>query len=44
MSLGTFGIYLAEPVSDIVSATVAAILFAVNINKILTRDALDKIN
>lgn len=40
---GTEGVYIAEPVSDFISATVAAILFLVNIKKILTEDALDQI-
>ena len=32
-----FGVFLAEPVSDFISVTVASILFLININKILTR-------
>lgn len=43
MFFGTEGVYIAEPVSDFISATVAAILFLVNIKKILTEDALDQI-
>lgn len=34
---GVWGVYYAEPVSDILSATIATILFAVNINSILKR-------
>lgn len=41
---GTNGVYIAEPISDIVSVTVAVILFKINIKKILTKDALNKIN
>lgn len=40
---GTWGIYVAEPISDFTSAGVATILFLANIKKILTRDSLDKI-
>lgn len=43
MFLGTNGVYLAEPISDFTSATVAIILFFVNIKKILTEDTLNKI-
>lgn len=41
---GTEGVYMAEPAADFISATVAAILFLLNIKRILTKDALDKIN
>lgn len=41
--LGPWGIYLSEPISDITSATVATILFLVNIKTILTTDSLEKI-
>lgn len=40
---GTEGVYMAEPISDFTSAFVAALLFFVNIKKILTKDSLDKI-
>lgn len=40
---GTDGVYFAEPVSDFISAGTAIILFVININKILTKDTLDKI-
>lgn len=40
---GYDGIYLAEPISDFTSATVATVLFLVNIKKILTKETLDKI-
>ncbi len=33
--IGVNGIFLAEPISDITSAVIAGVLFAVNINKIL---------
>lgn len=35
--LGVNGVYMAEPVSDFISATTAIILFRLNINKILSR-------
>jgi putative MATE family efflux protein len=41
--LGTNGVYLAEPLSDFTSAAAAMLLFFLNIKKILTKDALDKI-
>ncbi|MGI5959287.1 MAG: MATE family efflux transporter [Massiliimalia sp.] len=37
------GIYYAEPISDIISAVTATILFVLNINKILSRESLEKI-
>ena len=40
---GTEGVYIAEPISDFTSATIAVILFLTNIKKILTKDSLDKI-
>ena len=40
---GPWGIYLSEPISDITSATIATLLFLVNIRKILTTDSLKKI-
>lgn len=40
---GVMGIYYAEPISDILSATVATVLFLVNIRKILSKEALEKI-
>ncbi len=40
---GTDGVYFAEPISDFVSAGTAITLFVININKILTKDTLDKI-
>ena len=43
LKFGVMGIYYAEPVSDVVSATVASILFLTNIKKILSREALQKI-
>lgn len=41
--MGVMGVYWAEPVSDAISATVATLLFALNIRKILSREALAKI-
>lgn len=41
--MGVDGVYLAEPVSDVLSALTASLLFAVNIRKILSRSALEKI-
>lgn len=41
--LDVSGIYLAEPISDFTSAAVASILFFINIRKILSKDALDRI-
>lgn len=41
--MGVNGVYLAEPVSDFVSAGMAMTLFYFNINKILSKESLDKI-
>ena len=41
--MGVNGVYLAEPVSDFVSAGTAMALFYFNINKILSKESLDKI-
>lgn len=43
LKFGVMGIYYAEPVSDIISATVAAILFLANIKKILSKETLQNI-
>ena len=40
---GVMGIYYAEPVSDIISAATATVLFSLNINRILSREYLAKI-
>lgn len=40
---GVMGVYYAEPVSDVISAVTATTLFLVNIRKILSEEALDKI-
>lgn len=40
---GAMGVYYAEPLSDLVSVTVAVILFVCNIKKILSREALERI-
>ena len=41
---GVMGIYYAEPVSDIISAATACILFALNIKKILSKEYLARIH
>ena len=41
--MGVMGVYYAEPVSDILSAVTATVLFALNIRKILSEEALAKI-
>lgn len=43
LRFGVMGIYYAEPVSDVTSATVAVILFLVNIKKIVSKETLQKI-
>lgn len=43
LRFGVMGIYYAEPISDILSATVAVILFLTHIKKILSKEALQKI-
>lgn len=40
---GVMGVYYAEPVSDVISATTASVLFLINIRKILSKEALAKI-
>lgn len=40
---GVMGVYYSEPVSDILSATTATILFVCNIKKMLSKEALAKI-
>ena len=40
---GVMGVYYAEPISDIISATTASALFLVNIKKILSAESLAKI-
>lgn len=41
--MGVMGVYVAEPVSDVISATTATVLFLVNIKKILSEEALGRI-
>lgn len=41
--MGVMGVYYAEPVSDIISAVTATILFVLNIKKILSKESLEKI-
>ncbi len=41
--LGVDGVYIAEPVSDFLSAGTAILLFTLNINKILSKKSLDAI-
>ena len=40
---GVMGIYYAEPIADVLSALTASVLFLLNIKKILSREALEKI-
>lgn len=40
---GVMGIYYAEPVSDVLSATTAVILFLLNIKKIVSKETLENI-
>ncbi len=40
---GVWGVYIAEPVSDTLSALTAGILFMLNIKKILSQESVDKI-
>lgn len=42
--MGVMGVYVAEPVSDIISATTATVLFVVNIKKILSEETLQRIS
>jgi len=41
--LGVMGVYYAEPVSDLLSAATASVLFLANIRKILSEETLGKI-
>ncbi len=41
--LGVMGVYYAEPVSDLLSAATASVLFLANIRKILSKETLDRI-
>lgn len=41
--LGVDGVYLAEPISDVISALTAAVLFLVCIRRILSQESLNKI-
>lgn len=43
LRFGVMGIYYAEPISDVLSATAASILFLTHIKKILSKEALQKI-
>lgn len=40
---GVMGIYYAEPISDVLSAATAAILFALNIKKMMTKEYLQSV-
>lgn len=40
---GVMGVYYAEPVSDLISAATASLLFLKNIPKILSKEALEKL-
>ena len=41
--MGVMGVYYAEPISDVLSATTATILFALNSRRILTEEAWARI-
>ena len=41
--MGVMGVYVAEPVSDVISATTATVLFVGNIKKILSEETLQRI-
>lgn len=41
--MGVMGVYYSEPVSDIISAATATVLFMLNIKKILSKESLEKI-
>ena len=43
LRFGVMGIYYAEPISDILSATVASVLFFTHIKKIVSRETLENI-
>ena len=43
LKFGVMGIYYAEPISDILSATVASVLFFTHIKKIVSRETLENI-
>lgn len=43
LRFGVMGIYYAEPVSDVISAVTAVVLFLLNIKKIVSRETLQKI-
>ena len=41
--MGVWGVFVAEPVSDIISALTAGALYLIMMPKILTKEAVDKI-
>lgn len=43
LKFGVMGIYYAEPISDVLSATMAMTLFLMNIKKIVSKETLQKI-
>lgn len=43
LKFGVMGIYYAEPISDVLSAAMAATLFLLNIKKIVSKETLQKI-
>lgn len=43
LEFGVMGIYFAEPISDVLSATMATALFLLNIKKIVSEETLQKI-
>ncbi|MBQ2935694.1 MAG: MATE family efflux transporter [Lachnospiraceae bacterium] len=44
LKFGVMGVYYAEPVSDVISAMTATVLFLLNINKIVSKESLQKIS
>lgn len=43
LKFGVMGIYYSEPISDVLSATMASVLFLLNIKKIVSKETLQKI-
>lgn len=44
LKFGVMGVYYAEPISDVISAITATVLFLLNINKIVSKESLQKIS
>ena len=43
LRLGVMGVYYAEPISDVLSAAMATVLFLLNIKKIVSKETLQRI-